>query len=190
MRKVILLGLMFFVMFAAGCTSVQDDQFLSAVPYPDSTEILYKQEIDEGILYFYKDETGFRHSLVSYDGNVYVNSDALELNPKMGADWSINEDPHLNIMILAGVISNEKIQTISIKQNRFEHLGVIVEPKKGPKVWFAMFEKSFMGGYNLRKEHIQINHLRWRDYPIRAKYCGKTKCLSNRRKHQEWENTH
>ena len=73
------------------------------------------------MLYFYQRwRPVFADLLVSYDGNVYLSSDALELDPKMGVDWSINEDPHLNIIILVGVISNEKIQKIPLKQNRIE----------------------------------------------------------------------
>jgi hypothetical protein len=89
MRKIILLGLMFFVMFAAGCTSLVDhsaqhDSLMGAVPDPDSTEILDKLDIDEGRLYFLKDETGFRHSIVSNDGDITLNSDAIELDSKAG----------------------------------------------------------------------------------------------------------
>ena len=148
MRKMILLCLMFFVMFATGCTSAQDaqdDQFWGAIPYPDSTELLYKEKIDEGILYFYQDETGFRHSLVSYDGNVYVNNNAPKLAPKKCVhSLSINEDPRLNIIILAGVISNEKIQQITLKQEGYgANFGVIYEPKRGLKIWNVMFEKDY-----------------------------------------------
>lgn len=114
---------MFLLLFAADRTSnydhsAQDGQFLEAVPYPDSTEILNKLEIDEGMLYFYKDETGFRYSLISNDGNIRLNSDALELDPKMGVNWSINEDPNLSIIILAGVISNKKIQEGNFPQTK------------------------------------------------------------------------
>ena len=61
-------------MFAGGCTAIvdhsaQEDSLMEAVPYPDSTEILDKLDIDEGRLYFLKDEAGFRHSIVSNDSS-------------------------------------------------------------------------------------------------------------------------
>ncbi|WP_147536156.1 hypothetical protein [Bacillus marasmi] len=151
MRKMILLGLMFIVMYAAGCTSnddhsAQDGQFLRTVPYPDSTEILNKLEIDEGMLYFYKDETGIRHSFVSNDGNIRLNSDVMELDSIKGVNWAINEDPNLSIIILAGVISNKEIQEISLKQNGIENDGIIMEPKKELRFWYAIFDRVVGNG--------------------------------------------
>ena len=156
MRKMILLCLMFFVMFATGCTSAQDaqdDQFWGAILYPDSTELLHKENIDEGILYFYEDGTGFHHLLVAYDGNVYVNNTPPKLAPKKCVQsLSINDDPRLNIIILAGVISNEKIQQITLKEDGYgSNFGVIYEPNSGMfddpekrlKIWNIMFEKGY-----------------------------------------------
>ena len=163
MRKMILLCLMFFVMFAAGCTShygpsEHDGQFLEAVPYPDSTEILYKEEADGMMLYFYKDETGFRHSVISSNGNIMLNSDAVELDPKDGMNFTIHDAPELHIIILAGVISNEKIQTISLKQNGIENYGMIIEPKKGSRIWYVIFERTDLN-FHMSKEPFKIEGL-------------------------------
>ena len=49
----------------------------------------------------------------------------------------------LNIIILAGVISNEKVQEISLKQNGIENFGMIVETKKGITVWYAIFDRVY-----------------------------------------------
>ena len=148
MGKIILLGLLFFIIFTGGCTasvdhSAQGDSLMEAVPYPDSTEILDKLDIDEGRLYFYKDETGFRHSIVSNDSNITLNSETVELAPKAGVNWTLNDAAELNIIILAGVISNEKVQEISLKQNGIEHFGMIVETKKGVTVWYTIFDRAY-----------------------------------------------
>ena len=90
------------------------------------------------MLYFYKDENGFRHSVISSNGNIMLNSDALELDPKDGMNFTIHDAPELHIIILAGVISNKKIQTISLKQNGIENYGMIIEPKKGYQQFLNM----------------------------------------------------
>ena len=61
MRKLLLISILLPLLTACSITSSNNtDKFLESVPYPNSTEILDKQQKDDYEIVFYKDETGFR----------------------------------------------------------------------------------------------------------------------------------
>jgi hypothetical protein len=158
MRKIVSLLLLLVVILVTACTSDydhsgQDKPFLGSVPNPESTVILHKQEIDEGTLYFYKDQTGFRHAIISKRGDFRLNSENVPLNPETGMNWTINGDPDFPIIILSGVISNKKIQEITIKQNGVEHTAGIVKTDKGTRFWFVIFDRVDLDKYVAKKPY-------------------------------------
>ena len=103
MRKYIVIFLLGFLM--VGCTSNTIEKFVDSVPYPESTEVLYKEEIENGTIIFYKDESGFRHAFVSDKLKSLNNSRNLELNPQDGFAWTMMNIYNIPMVTFAGVMT-------------------------------------------------------------------------------------
>lgn len=138
MKKYIMIFILGLLM--VGCSFNEMESFKENVPYPKSTEILYKEELENGTIILYKDESGFRHAFISKKFKVVNNSGNSELNPKDGFDWTMNNDPNIPIVTFAGVITNDQITGVRVKQKTLEKRAKVIEIDKGLDIWFTYFD--------------------------------------------------
>lgn len=110
------------------------------ISHPKSTEILYKEEIENGTIVLYKDKSGFRHAFISDKLKIINRSVNGELNPKDGFDCTMNNDPNIPIVTFAGVITNDEITDVLVKQKTVEKKAKIIELDKDLIIWFTYFD--------------------------------------------------
>lgn len=127
------------------------------ISHPKSTEIFYKEEIENGTIVLYKDESGFRHTFISEKLKSSNNSGNVELNPKDGFDWTMTNNPQIPIVTFAGVITNNEITDVLVKQKTVEKKAKVIEIDKDLSIWFTYFEileSSNIGPHPLRIEAL------------------------------------
>lgn len=140
MKKLFLLFLcLILVSCSAKKVTPSSQKFIKHVPYPKSTTLLYKEKIDAGTIYLYKDKSGFRHAFSSNDFKIWFSSSNGEVNPKDGFDWTMNNAPDVPIVTFAGVITNDEIKVVIVKQKTLEKKAKLIETKEGLRVWFVTF---------------------------------------------------
>ncbi|WP_088043328.1 hypothetical protein [Bacillus sp. EAC] len=115
-------------------------KFINHVPFPKSTTLQYKEKIDEGTIYLYKDKSGFRHAFSSNDFKIWFNSGNGVVNPKDGFDWTMNNVPDVPIVTFGGVITRDDIVKVMVKQKTMEKEAKIIKTKQGVRVWFTTFK--------------------------------------------------
>ncbi|MEK4131171.1 hypothetical protein NYE67_16135 [Solibacillus sp. FSL W8-0474] len=141
MRKLLLISILLPLLTACSITSSNNtDEFLESVPYPNSTEILDKQQKDDYEVVFYKDETGFRIGYKKLDYEYWTNTSNGEINPEDGFDWVMINNPKIPITLFGGIITNEQITTVLVKQKTIEKEATIVETNEGFRGWFVTFD--------------------------------------------------
>ncbi|MBP1933369.1 hypothetical protein [Ammoniphilus resinae] len=132
-----------FITILAGCTLSNNDivmkQFMEKAPNPESIVVLHKEELNNGIIILYKDESGFRHAFFSEKLGYWNMSGNAELNPKDGFNWTMNNDSNIPIVTFAGVLTNDKIKKVMIKQETLESQAKIIETEQG-RIWFTYFD--------------------------------------------------
>ncbi|MGG0177570.1 hypothetical protein [Gottfriedia acidiceleris] len=141
MKKLFILFLcLILVSCSAKTVTPSSHKFINHVPFPKSTTLLYKEKIDEGTIYLYKDKSGFHHAFSSNDLNIWFNSGNAEVRPKEGFDWTMNNDPKVPNVTFAGVITRDDIISVIVKQKTMEKEAKIINTKQGIRVWFATFK--------------------------------------------------
>lgn len=141
MRKLFLLSFCLILVSCSEKTVMSSSQkFINHVPFPKSTTLLYKEKIEAGTIYLYKDKSGFSHAFSSNDFKIWFNSSNGEVDPKDGFDWTMNNAPEVPIVTFAGVIKNEEIKVVMVKQKTLEKKAKIFKTKQGVRVWFATFK--------------------------------------------------
>lgn len=173
MKKYIMIFILGLLM--VGCSSNIVENFKEKVPYPKSTEILYKEQIENGTIVLYKDESGFRHAFISDKFKNVSNSGNAELNSEDGFAWTMMNYPNIPIVTFAGIITNDKITDVLVKQKTLEKKAKVIEVEKGLSVWFTYFsilEKSDAGKPDpLRIEALSDNkEILWKDGVYEGKY--------------------
>lgn len=121
-------------------TSQNTEGFIESVPYPKSTEILYEENVENGKIILYKDDTGFRIAFNSHKKGYWIHSSNAELKPKDEFVWTMDNDPSIPLAMFAGVIVNEKIEQVIVKQKTLEKEAKIIETDEGMRVWFTIFD--------------------------------------------------
>ncbi|MEC0179852.1 hypothetical protein P4H83_33845, partial [Paenibacillus favisporus] len=78
-----------------GCSSTEDkiDKLLEKTGKP--FELLYQEEVENGMIVLYKDESGFRHAYFSNKTKYWNISGNAELNPIDGFTWGMTNDPNI-----------------------------------------------------------------------------------------------
>jgi hypothetical protein len=139
MKKIIIF--LILVLLLIGCSHDAEQVLTEQFPYPESTEILYEETIEKGEIILYKDESGFRHAFVTQgESQNWTNSGNAELNPIDGFSWTMINDVKTPIFTLAGVITNDEITDVIVKQKTEEKTANILYTKDGLKVWYAYFD--------------------------------------------------
>ncbi|KEF37113.1 hypothetical protein M670_03706 [Schinkia azotoformans MEV2011] len=137
--------ILFVMLLTSACsfnatTNSVDEKIMENVAYPQSTEIIYKENFKNGIIVLYQDRTGFRSDFFIIKENYFVKGGNAELNPEGGLSWTMRNDPHIPIVLFGGVITDEKIEEIIVKQRTVEQKARIIDTDYGKRYWFATFE--------------------------------------------------
>lgn len=117
-----------------------DEKIMENVVYPQSTVIIYKENFKNGVIVLYKDKTGFRSDFFILKENYFVHGGNAELNPEDGLSWTMRNDPHIPIALFGGVITDEMIEKVIVKQRTVEQKAKIIDINDGKRYWFAIFD--------------------------------------------------
>jgi hypothetical protein len=129
------------ILLMSGCSVGSEEDYKKNVPYPESTEIIYKEYIDKGSIVIYKDESGFRHAFISKKFKSWSSSGNAELNPEDGFTWTMNNNPVIRIVTFAGLVTDDKISEVVVRQKTLENKVKVIEADNGMKIWFTYFDK-------------------------------------------------
>lgn len=130
----------FFIicLLLSGCAT--QEEFIESVHYPESTVSLYKENVNNGKVVLYYDETGFRMAFYSYKRKTWNHTANAELSPKEGFAWTMNNNPYIPVTMFAGVITDKEINRVMVKQKTIEQEAKIIDTKEGIRIWFAIFD--------------------------------------------------
>lgn len=141
MKKTLLITIL--LLLVTGCSNTTDnvtDEILESVPYPKLTHILFEQQTDNDNIVLYQDETGFRVGYKKLGDKYWTNTGNGEINPADGFDWVMNHNPKIPIALFGGVITNEQITSVLVKQRTMEKEATIIETDEGLRSWFVTFD--------------------------------------------------
>lgn len=135
-----MISILLLLQTACSNTSSSTEDFLESVPYPKSTKILDKQQKDDYEVVFYKDESGFRIAYKKLVDEYWTNTGNGEINPDDGLDWVMINNPKVPVTLFGGIITNEQITTVLVKQKTIEKEATIVMTDEGLRCWFVTFD--------------------------------------------------
>lgn len=140
MKKLIILLILGLLL--SGCSRNTEQKFTEQFPFSKSTVILYEQTLEKGDIVLYKDETGFRHAFIPKwkDSKYWISSANGELNPQDGFDWTMINDVNTPLVTFAGIITNDKITDVIVKQKTLEKKSSVVQTEKEQRIWFTYFD--------------------------------------------------
>ncbi|RHW38196.1 hypothetical protein D1B33_04725 [Lysinibacillus yapensis] len=169
MKKILLFSVMSLLITACSNTSSNiTEGFLESVPHPESTKILYEQQKDDYKVVLYQDETGFRVGYKRLDSKYWTHTGNGEINPDDGFNWVMNNNPSIPITLFGGIITNEQITTVLVKQKTMEKEATIIETDEGLRCWFVTFDSIEEPDYGepdpLKVEAFDSNgNVLWKD---------------------------
>ncbi|WP_144240550.1 hypothetical protein [Paenibacillus sabinae] len=137
-----LLVFVLLVTALSGCLSLTNnaiDQLMKSVPFPESTHLLYSTNVDNGKIALIIDESGFRTAFYSNrinNWNITGNADA---NPKDGFSWTMLNAPYIPIVIFGGVINDDNITTVLVKQRTLSKQAYVINLNQG-RYWYVLFD--------------------------------------------------
>ncbi|PQP87444.1 hypothetical protein CPT76_24260 [Paenibacillus sp. AR247] len=159
-----------------GCSSTEDkiDKLLEKTGKP--FELLYQEEVENGMIVLYKDESGFRHAYFSNKTKYWNISGNAELNPIDGFTWGMTNDPNIPKLTFAGLIIDDEIQNVIVRQTTVNQQAKIVSTDQG-RFWFTYFDNLDESSDHLKIEALAGNgDIVWKDGVYDGKYYhGKTK---------------
>lgn len=137
--------ILFVLLLTSACsfyetTKSVDEKILESVVDPQSTKIIYKENFKNGVIVLYQDKTGFRSDFFILKENYSVNGGNAKLNPEDGLSWTMRNDPHIPIVLFGGVITDEMIEKVIVKQRTVEQIAKIIDINDGKRYWFAVFD--------------------------------------------------
>mgnify|MGYP005831405055 CR=1 FL=1 len=115
-----------------------EEQIKKLLPFPQSTTILHMEEHKGGKMILYRDESGFRAAFYKEDDEYFQGTSNAELDPHDGFNWTMDNNPHM--AIFTGVITDEKIKTVIVKQRTIEQQAKIIDVPEGERYWFTTFD--------------------------------------------------
>jgi len=131
------------LIFITGCSkdsSKNVEKFIETVPFPKSTKILDEQEIDHYKVVFYSDETGYRFAYKQNNADRWTHTGNGEINPDDGFDWVMINNPLIPVAFFGGIITNNQITSVKVKQKTSEKSAQIIDSNDGLRYWFS-FDK-------------------------------------------------
>lgn len=113
---------------------------MEKAPFPESIELLHQEELPVGIMVLYKDETGFRHAFYSHSLGYWTISGNGCFNPPDGLTWTMIHDPNIPIASFAGVITDDEITDVMVRQLTLHRQAKIIDTEKG-RIWYTYFDR-------------------------------------------------
>ncbi|WNR44417.1 hypothetical protein [Paenibacillus roseipurpureus] len=173
--------IIFLMIIFTGCSNSSEDnieKLLEKTPFPNSFEVLYQEKVDNGLIVLFKDESGFRHAFFSNKTEYWNISGNADLNPKDGFVWGMTNDPKIPKLTFAGVITDDNIQNVMVRQKTLNQQARMVSTDKG-RFWFTIFdnlEEAAGQSDPLKIEAISAGgDIVWKDGVYNGKYYhGKT----------------
>lgn len=110
------------------------------VPYSKSDVVFYQEDLGKGTIVLYKDNTGFRHAFFSNKLKAWSVSGNADMSSKADVDWTMCNDVKTPIVTFAGIIRNNQIKRIVIKQKTSEKDVKIINVNQDLSVWFVDFD--------------------------------------------------
>jgi hypothetical protein len=139
----IILGLLLTIACSKQDKNSSTDVFKGNVPYSKSDIVYYREDLEKGSIVLYKKDTsGFRLAFFSNklkEWHVSIGN-GVEINPKEGVGWTMVNEAQTPIVIFAGVISNNQIKSIVVKQKTLEKNAKIIKVNQDLSVWFVIFD--------------------------------------------------
>lgn len=129
------------IIIITGCSVLNEDELNKLIEKTQSGtfELLYQEDVEKGMIVLYKDESGFRHAFFSNKKEYWNTSGNAELNPKDGFTWGMTNDPNIPILTFAGLINDDEIQNVMVRQNTLNQQAKIISTEQG-RYWFTYFD--------------------------------------------------
>jgi len=131
---------LFFIAACSNDSSKNVEKFIETVPFPKSTKILDEQEIDHYKVVFYSDETGYRFAYKQNNGEYWTHTGNGVMKPDDGFDWVMINNPLISVAFFGGIISDNQITSVKVKQKMSEKSTKIIDSNDGLRYWFS-FDK-------------------------------------------------
>ena len=132
------------VLITSACSLIEsndiENQIMEKVPFPQSTNILHTENYKDGTIILYEDKSGFRADFFLVKDDYFVGGGNADGNPKDGFAWTMRNDPNIALVLFAGVITDEKIKEVIVKQKTLERKAEIIDINDGKRIWFATFD--------------------------------------------------
>ncbi|MGJ9385557.1 hypothetical protein [Salipaludibacillus sp. CF4.18] len=104
------------------------------LPYPESTEILFKEVEDANYVFFYKDETGFNLTVSSLEDRSTEHFDFYQLDPTEDFNW------YGGYLTYNGFIADNKIKSVRVIQNETVYDAEIITINENMRVWYSIID--------------------------------------------------
>jgi len=117
-----------------------ENLIMKKVQFPQSTVIFHTEKFKDGEILLYEDQFGYRAAFFSVKDDYFSSSSNAEVNPKDGFTWTMVNDPNVPVVVFSGVITDDKIEEVIVKQKTLERKAKIIEIKERKRIWFATFE--------------------------------------------------
>jgi hypothetical protein len=125
-------------------------QLLKTAPFPKSTRVLYdNRELDRRITLL-QDESGLRLGMYDDQDKRWGISGNAEVAPADGLSWTMLNDTGIPRVVFGGVLTDDNITTVLIKQKTIEKYAIILTANN-LRVWYVSFElleKADPGGFD------------------------------------------
>ncbi|WP_088033248.1 hypothetical protein [Evansella clarkii] len=113
---------------------MNSDLVYEIVPYPESTEILYKEVEEDRYVLFYTDETGFNLRVSSLEDRITEQFYFYGLNPTDNFNWFGGGS------IYNGFIGDNQIQSVRVIQNETVYDAKIITINENMRVWYSIID--------------------------------------------------
>ncbi|WP_416150282.1 hypothetical protein ACM26V_04665 [Salipaludibacillus sp. HK11] len=104
------------------------------LPYPESSEILFKEVEDTYYEFFYRDETGYNLIVSSLEERSTEHFNFYQLDPTEDFNW-FGGDSTYN-----GFIADSQIQSVRVIQNETVYDAEIITINENLRVWYSIIE--------------------------------------------------
>lgn len=142
-RLLKMVNLLIFTVIIGACSTGEqnnvEEQIMDRVPFPESTNILHIENHKDGKVILIKDKSGFRVSFYIEKDDHFQDTVNAELDPQDGFNWTMMNNP--DRAIFAGIITEEKIEKVIVKQRTVEHIAKIIDSNDGKRYWFTTFDE-------------------------------------------------
>ncbi|MBU9722885.1 MULTISPECIES: bZIP transcription factor [Bacillaceae] len=115
------------------------DAFMRNAQLSKTTEFIFEEQLETGLMVIYKDEVGYRHSYYSTKNGFWANSDYANVS-EVGVSWTVNHEQEVPLISTAGLITNENISDIIVRHDGRKREARIVNVDDNRRVWYTLDE--------------------------------------------------